>query len=46
MSEQMKGALTFVASLLLIGIVWETVSAREIVNPLVLPSERLLEEFE
>jgi NitT/TauT family transport system permease protein len=38
MSEQMKGALTFVASLLLIGIVWETVSAREIVNPLVLPS--------
>ena len=38
MNERAKGAVAFGVSLVLIVLVWEIVTARELINPLVLPS--------
>ena len=38
MNERAKGAVAFGVSLALIVLIWEIVTARELINPLVLPS--------
>ncbi len=37
MSERLKSTLTFLASIVILGSIWEVASRREMVNPLVLP---------